>query len=56
MGLTENCGFDLHSKWKHGHRNLITDVPGVKVGNVTINDYDASTHSSKWTNINKTYN
>ena len=25
-------------------------------GNVTINDYDASTHSSKWTNINKTYN
>lgn len=25
-------------------------------GNVTIGDYDTSTHSSKWTNINKTYN
>lgn len=25
-------------------------------GSVTINDYDASTHSSKWTNINKIYN
>ena len=35
-------------------------IPGTKWydngGGVTINDYDASTHSSKWTNINKTYN
>ena len=35
-------------------------IPGTEWydngGNVTINDYDASTHSSKWTNINKTYN
>ena len=35
-------------------------IPGTQWydngGNVTINDYDASTHSSKWTNINKTYN
>ena len=43
MGLTEKCGLNLHSKWKHGHRNLITDVPGVKVGNVTINDGDIHT-------------
>ena len=25
-------------------------------GNVTIDSYDTSTHSSKWTNINKSYN
>ena len=35
-------------------------IPGTEWydngGNVTINDYDVSTHSSKWTNINKTYN
>lgn len=43
MGLPENCKLDLHSKWKHGTRNLITDVPGVKVGNVTVNDGDIHT-------------
>ena len=35
-------------------------IPGTEWynngGNVTIDDYDTSTHSSKWTNINKTYN
>ena len=35
-------------------------IPGTEWydngGNVIINDYDTSTHSSKWTNINKTYN
>lgn len=35
-------------------------IPGTEWydngGNVTIGDYDASTHSSKWTNINKSYN
>ena len=35
-------------------------IPGTEWydngGSVTINDYDASMHSSKWTNINKTYN
>ena len=43
MGLPDNCKLDLHSKWKHGSRNLITDVPGVKVGNVTVNDGDIHT-------------
>ena len=43
MGLPDNCNLDLHSKWKHGSRNLITDVPGVKVGNVTVNDGDIHT-------------
>ena len=35
-------------------------IPGTEWydngGNVTVSDYDTSTHSSKWTNINKTYN
>lgn len=35
-------------------------IPGTEWydngGNVTIGDYDTSTHSSKWTNINKSYN
>ena len=35
-------------------------IPGTEWydngGNVTIDGYDTSTHSSKWTNINKTYN
>ena len=35
-------------------------IPGTEWynngGNVTIGDYDTSTHSSKWTNINKIYN
>ena len=45
------------SKYVKDKGNLI---PGTEWydngGSVTINDYDASTHSSKWTNINKTYN
>ena len=33
MGLEKNCGLDLWSKYQSGERNLITDVPGVTVGN-----------------------
>lgn len=43
MGLPENCGLNLFSKRKKGRLNLITDVPGVKVGHVTINDGDIHT-------------
>lgn len=36
------------------------NIPGTEWydngGNVTIDNYDVSTHSSKWTNINKSYN
>ena len=38
MGLPKDCGLELHSKWQRGKLNLITDVPGVKVANVTIQD------------------
>lgn len=43
MGLPENSGFDLYSRWQHGVRNLISDVPGVKVGHATIHEGDAHT-------------
>lgn len=43
MGLPKDSGLDLHSKWKSGEKNLITDVRGVKVGNVTINEGDVHT-------------
>lgn len=43
MGLPENSGFDLHAKWPRGKRDLITDVPGVKVGHVTLKEGDIHT-------------
>ncbi len=43
MGLPENSGLCLHAKWPAGRLNLISDVPGVTVGNVTINEGDAHT-------------
>lgn len=42
MGIPEGS-LCLHSKWKHGPRNLITDVPGVKVGHVTIQHGEVNT-------------
>ena len=45
------------AKYVKDKGNLITGTEWYdNGGSVTINDYDASTHSSKWTNINKTYN
>lgn len=43
MGLPENSGFELHAKWPQGERDLITDVPGVKVGHVTLKEGDIHT-------------
>lgn len=43
MGLPENSGFDLHARWPRGERDLITDVPGVKVGHVTLKEGDIHT-------------
>lgn len=43
MGLPENSGFELHAKWPRGERDLITDVPGVKVGHVTLKEGDVHT-------------
>lgn len=38
MGLPENSKFQLYSKWPHGERNLISDVEGVTVGHVTLEE------------------
>lgn len=43
MGLPEESGIELYSKWPAGPRDLITDVPGVKVGHVTIQDGEINT-------------
>ena len=42
MGIPEGS-LELHSRWKRGPRNLITDVPGVKVGQVTIQHGEVNT-------------
>lgn len=43
MGLPQNSGIELYSKWPKGERNLITDVEGVTVGHVTLQDGDINT-------------
>ena len=43
MGLPQNSGLEIYSKRDRGARNLITDVPGVKVGQVTIQHREVNT-------------
>ena len=43
MGLPQNSGLEIYSKRDRGARNLITDVPGVKVGQVTIQHGEVNT-------------
>ena len=43
MGLPEHSGLDLHAKWPRGPRDLITDVPGVRVGHATLKGGDVHT-------------
>lgn len=43
MGIPDTAGLELHSKWPQGPKNLITDVPGVKVGHVTLKGQDINT-------------
>lgn len=45
MGLPEKCGFEVFCKYKKGEKNLITDVPGVKVGHVTLFDDESGAHT-----------
>ncbi|MBQ8562511.1 MAG: P1 family peptidase [Firmicutes bacterium] len=45
MGLPKDSNLNLYSKWQPGARNLITDVPGVKVGNVTVEDDEKNIHT-----------
>lgn len=45
MGLPVDCEIHLHSNFTKGKRNLITDVPGVKVGHVTLEDVGKDIHT-----------
>lgn len=45
MGLPENNRAKIHNKYPKGKRNLITDVPGVKVGHVTLRDDEKDIHT-----------
>ena len=43
MGLPKGSGLTLRSRHPSGKRNLITDVPGVRVGHVTIQEGEINT-------------
>lgn len=43
MGLPNNSGLNLREKHKKGKKNLITDVKGVRIGNVTLQKEDINT-------------
>lgn len=44
MGLPKECELQLENRYARGEKNLITDVPGVRVGHVTLNDDDKDVH------------
>ena len=45
MGIPNNSKIKLRRKFRKGELNLITDVPGVKVGQVTITDSEKNVHT-----------
>ena len=45
MGLPKDCKVDFQNKFPKGKRNLISDVPGVKVGHVTLKDDEKFIHT-----------
>ena len=45
MGLPRNCEVNIRSKFKKGERNLITDVPNVKVGHITLTNEEKDIHT-----------
>ena len=45
MGLPIECKLELDIRYKKGQRNLITDIPGVKVGQITLNDGEKDIHT-----------
>lgn len=45
MGLPKECELQLENRYARGEKNLITDVPGVRVGHVTLNDDDKDVHT-----------
>lgn len=63
VSFTKKSYITKKNKYGKTTRSIINKgniIPGTEWydngGNVKIDDYDTSTHSSKWTNINKSYN
>ena len=40
MGVDRDFEFEFYHKWQRGTLNLITDVPGVRVGHTTRTDQE----------------
>lgn len=45
MGLPDHCAVKLQNKYTKGKKNLLTDVPGVKVGHITLEDQEKDIHT-----------
>ena len=45
MGLSQSCEIKLKNKFQRGNRNLITDIPGVRVGQVTLQNAEKAVHT-----------
>ena len=45
MGLSQTCEIKLKNKFQRGNRNLITDIPGVRVGQVTLQNAEKAIHT-----------
>ncbi len=45
MGVDRDFEFELYHKWQRGTLNLITDVPGVRVGHTTHTDPEKGVHT-----------
>ncbi|QIB69822.1 P1 family peptidase [Aminipila butyrica] len=45
MGLPKDCQVSIRSRFEKGQRNLITDVPGVQVGHVTLKEPEKNIHT-----------
>lgn len=43
MGLPSKSNLNLYEKYKKGKKNLITDIKGVKIGNVTLQKENVNT-------------
>lgn len=45
MGLPKECEIQLNHRYPKGEKNLITDVPGIKVGHITLCDDEKHIHT-----------
>lgn len=56
MGLSQTCPLQLQHFYDKGEKNLITDVPGVRVGHVTMHDAKRHIHTGVTAVLPHTHN